>query len=403
MLKKYNVNTLVYLIGEVFTKVTPFILFPFISRVFGTEGLYLYTTYVISAFFIQSLFTGWLTPYLTVTYFKSKRRFNFFLVLSIKLLFFSLFSVCLLAVVLQSHILSDLKVMLIFSFISALSNSIFGIYLMKRQVEGKVYLFVGVNLFRSMIYLFVSLYLIFYQDINVVTLIKCHAVISVVFSMYLGFYLIKKNNVRNVISFKIFLSPLKFGLPLLPGLMLNNGRTAYDRFLIGLSASSAFVGIYSAAYQLATITMVFLTALLRSVIPSLLKNLKENKISAIRKQFKAFVATLFFICSISSISIYLFGAYYFGVGFEDITVFSMLPFIFLFQGIYDFFACYYQFHAKSNELLFISLSSFFIYALITYFGINFGLHAFCYSILLSVLIQSLIIYYHKGYNVFILK
>jgi O-antigen/teichoic acid export membrane protein len=204
-------------------------------------------------------------------------------------------------------------------------------------------------------------------------------------------YHLKASNIKDA---------LLFGLPMIPSMAMNSIRTATDRFLIGLLGFGALLGAYSGAYQLATVTMFILSGVLRTLVPDTLNALTNKDSCLIEKQFKYLLKVMFTSSLLISFVIYFGGELILGDDFTDIKLFFLLPFIFFFQGIYDFFAVYYQYKNLTLPLLIINIVSFVMYILIVYMSLTFSLYSLVYCILACVFIQVMLIYCHKGFMIF---
>lgn len=75
---------------------------------------------------------------------------------------------------------------------------------------------------------------------------------------------------------------LKFSLPLCPGAIAGLFSSNGDRFLIGLFLGAEAVGLYGAAYALASTLMLFNTSIVNTLFPKMSRSFVEHNLQAIR-------------------------------------------------------------------------------------------------------------------------
>ena len=396
----FKKDSIIYLVGEVLSKLTPFLLLPIISNSFQSEGVYLYTTYILIVFIIQSLFSGWLTPYLSLQFFKSKLKFNYLFSGSYRL--FSVFSTFagVIAVIAYLQVTDGFYFIVLVSLLGGSAGSICALFLTIKQLEKKPNSFVLFNITRSFFYLLGCLLILLTKSPSVFDFILLHAFSSLLFGGYSLNRLIKLDRLVGRFSLIGFIPAFKFGFPLLPGIVLNNLKTAIDRFYIALYLPAIMLGIYSAAYQLASIVMVLSVALTRAVGPTVLSHLLKGDYKNSRKVF-SFFTTILFIGSLAvSGFIYFFGAMFLGDSFQGVDVFFLLPFVFFMQGVNGFLGIYYQANKQTALLLKLNIAGIAFYSLIVFFATALGEKAMVAAILISSLFSFGLVYLNGGHYLF---
>ena len=392
---------IVFMLGELLSKVAPFLMLPIVARSLGPDAIYIYTSYIIAVFILQTLLSGWLTPYLSVCFFKSKKEFyGLTAILSTTYTSFacvSVFFLCVFTFFDSSTYLSLAVMVVATSFFSSSMQ----LFMVQKQMSGDAITFSIVNILRSFSFLLISCISIILYEVSIFYVVLIHMLIQSVIVLVFHVVYFQKITKRVLIKKNInFKAALKFGLPMIPNLALNSLRTSLDRFFLGYVGAGLLVGLYSAAYQLATISMFILSGVLRTVVPDTLQALKENDRSEIVRQFRYLVVIMFCSSIFISIFILFFGELLLGESFKGVEVFYLLPFLFFFQGLYDFFSIYYQHQKITRQLLYISVSSLVIYSIFLLFSLNMPSGFFVYGILLAMIVQGMLIYCHKGKEIF---
>lgn len=392
----FKKDAIIYLFGELFSKLTPFLLLPIVARQFGAEGVYFYTTFILVVFISQSLFTGWLIPYLALKFIQSQRTFQYLYHASC--IFLSRLSIVMLLVVIVSLLLlrEGMTLTICAAIFGGATSSIFALYLCAKQYKRQSKIYVTSNVFRSSTYLGFCVIGVFYFDLNVYELMLGHSLNSFIH----GYFSVRKE--MNTYQFKgrvkpsIFKYPFKYGLPLLPGIILNNVRTGLDRFLLGIAYSATIVGLYAASYQLASMVMVLSVALTKAVGPTVLRFAIERNVQMIRKIFLFFCLTLITGCLVVLVGIEHFGAYILGEEFYDVHKFSLLPLLFFFQGINGFFTVQFQAEKKTSKVLNINLVSMLIYSIVAILAVYQSVEFFVISIVFASFLNCLLTFSFGG-------
>lgn len=392
----FKKDAIIYLLGELFSKLTPFLLLPIVSRQFGTEGVYLYTTFILLVFISQSLLTGWLIPYLTLKFIQSQRTFQYLYHASN--VFLSRFSIVMLLIVIISFLIlrEGMILTICVAVFGGATSSIFALYLCTRQYKRQSKAYVASNVFRSSTYLGFCVMGVYYFNLNVYELMLGHSLNSFIHGYLSSLKEVSTYQFKGRVKASIFKYPFKYGAPLLPGIILNNVRTGLDRFLLGVAYSATIVGLYAASYQLASIVMVLSAALTKAIGPVVLRFAIEQDTYNIRRFFLFFC----FILTIGSLFVFVgieyFGVYILGEGFNNLHKFSLLPFLFLFQGISGFFVIQFQAEKKTSRVLKINLVSMLIYSVVAILTVFQGVEFFVISIVLASFVNSLLTFSFGG-------
>lgn len=116
----------------------------------------------------------------------------------------------------------------------------------------------------------------------------------------MGFlFLYEMYNLIKISKFKFKLKHLKysllFGIPLIPHVFSDFILTQFDRIMINKIIGSGEAGLYSFAYSVGMILLVFIVALNNSWTPIFYKNLKEKKYNEIQNSIEKYSKIIFFI------------------------------------------------------------------------------------------------------------
>lgn len=389
-------DVVIYLFGELFSKLTPFLLLPIVARQYGADGTYFYTTYILLVFITQSLMTGWLLPYLALSFIRSQRTYQYLYYANS--LFLCCFFMIMLAIIsvefwlLQSGLLLTISI----SILGGAGSSMFALFLSAKQYKKQSKKYVTSNVLRSIVYLAFSIIGVYYFNLSIYELMLGHAVNSFLHGCLFSSRELKTHKFKGRVKPAIFIYPIKYGLPLLPGIILNNVRTGLDRFLLGISYSVTIVGLYAASYQLASIVMVLSTALTKAVGPTVLRFAINQESNKIRNVFLFFCLTLLFSSLFTAVVIEYFGVIILGEEFSEIHKFSMLPLIFLFQGINGFFVIQFQAEKKTGDVLKINLVSMLIYSIIVSLSVSQSINYFLLSLVCASALNCLLTFHFGG-------
>jgi O-antigen/teichoic acid export membrane protein len=101
-------------------------------------------------------------------------------------------------------------------------------------------------------------------------------------------------------DFSVLRPYLLFGLPLIPNVVFEIIVASSDRYAIGFFMDAAAVGIYSAAYGIACVTLVSLRPILYILAPTVFKSYDEGKIGEV-KTYLSYSLKYFLMFSIPSV------------------------------------------------------------------------------------------------------
>jgi O-antigen/teichoic acid export membrane protein len=395
-------NVFVYIFGEFLSKLSPFLLVPIIARLMGADELAIYSNFTVGVFIIQMLVSGWSVSYVSVYYFKSigKYRKSILITLSFSC-FFALLSLLLLLISLF-FFKSEMLVIISLVTLSASVTSVSSLYLAIKQIKKQANQFVCFSITKSFVMFSLVIAAIYgVQDVVAVDLIFVVALVHCLFAMLVIKAILASSSVTLNFTFKKkqITEMLSFGLPIIPGALLNSVRTAIDRFLLYSYFGGGIVGAYSASYQLCTVVLVLSASMIRAYVPEIFQALEKQNTERLYNLFKQFIVPIIFIALCSNVLIYFFGVELLGQSFSNMQEFSFISLLFIFQSATSFISNYYQFHNKTKLLMNVNLIGFLFYCVACWVGAMFSLWAFVLAMLIGSFVSLWINYWFGVRNV----
>lgn len=270
-------DSFVYLIGELFAKALPFLLLPYLTRKLGASGfgeLSYYQTWLALLMLVFGLSQeGAVARYF---YFYGKRNLNtlvhsgyaYTLLCSVLGLLFS--------AVMQSPLFAILT-------LTAATQAMLGVQLSLRQCRKQALPYV---LIQSASGICVSLFTVLFLELS-----NSEPVFYRFLAVFAGnslviastVFLFRNASSRTRFSRTRFLLSLRyvfaFGTPLLLHSLSNWAKGQFDRFILFHYYPADELGIYSAAFQLASVLGIALMALNKAAVPHYFQALREQRIN----------------------------------------------------------------------------------------------------------------------------
>ncbi|OUR92446.1 hypothetical protein A9Q81_16625 [Gammaproteobacteria bacterium 42_54_T18] len=392
-----NENLIYYLLGELISKLSPFLLIPILSNIYGVESISKYANTYLIANVTQMIVTGWLLSYITVVYFKSRIRYR--INVAVGLLISSLVTIISLLFLLIALYLGDGVNEIIFGLFLGGAFSTNSIFLTTRQVEGKSKEYVSFNILKS-IFIFVSSIGVihFLPDRSIDTIIALQIVITYLFSIISVYRLyLTKCLIMPFVSVSNIKSALLFGLPLLPGIMLTPLKSLADRYIILLNYGVVFSGIYAVGYQYTLGIALVAMSYVKSITPNLMDALVKQDRGKVKRLFFNYTSLVVVTSFTLGGAFILFGDYLTGSKEYNMNFMFIFVISIVIQTISSFFTCYYQVHMKTKLLMYITLISLTLYIfVISIFG-SYSIEVLMFSMIIANLF-SLYILYYRGFK-----
>lgn len=284
-------DSAIYVIGELLSKLLPFLMLPYLTRTLGVEGfgeLSYYQTLIYLLIIVIGLSQdGAIARY----YYRYGNKFLPSIVYSG--LFFSFITSVLIICILPFFY----KTELLFVILCALFQSLLSAQLAIRQCQKKAISYMILQFVFS--FLSVALTIFLFLSIDYFVLNRLVAMCLASFSVFsYALFIFHKNTVKQKISLtKIklgFCYILAFGLPLIVHQSSFFVKGQLDRIIIAEKFDYNDLGIYAAAGQLALVFQVVLFAINKAIVPYYYQSIKEKKLLK-SKVLSISVLSLFFV------------------------------------------------------------------------------------------------------------
>ena len=358
-------DSIIYVGGEILSKIMPFLLIPYLSRKLGVEGygeLSYYQTFLALFAIIVSLSQdGAIARYF---YVYGKRSLN--LVLRSGYIYTSIIGIIIFAIcaLLQSTTL-------MFISFCAIFQSVIRVQLSIRQCQKQSLSYILIQTSLAILSVVITILLFEIYNANLINL-RFIAILLANLLVFIGaFYFYKKqvNTQRkfNLKQYKIaFLYIVSFGLPLIfhHGSFFIKGQL--DRFFIYHEYSEAQLGIYAMGANLAIVITTLILAVNKAVVPYYFEAIKKNKITLknihVMSLISFLLVPLFFMVSYfvpEKLFLWVLGEQFVGVKYY-FTIFSISS---LLTVPYLFLVNYLFYYGKTNYIAMCSIISTICYLL----------------------------------------
>lgn len=269
-------DSLIYLVGELASKLVPFLLLPYLSRKLGVEGygsLSYYQTFLSLFLIIVSLTQeGAISRYF---YFYGKRSLNLVVTTGYGYTIFMGALILIGCWIAQSEIL-------FYAALSAIFQSFLNVQLSVRQCQKKAISYTLIQLSLTLTAAAFTVALLEYYDTDLVAK-RILAMMLSNFVVWLFSYFLYRKSTRNkhysLRHYKLALFYiLGFGVPLILHYASFFLKGQLDRIFIYHKFSETDLGLYAMGAQLALILSVAIQAINKAIIPYFYEALKQNKI-----------------------------------------------------------------------------------------------------------------------------
>lgn len=359
--KRYSNSSLMYyLLGEVISKVSPFLLLPLISNAYGLTNTAYYSNVLIYANVIQMLMTGWIVAYIPISYIKSVKRCK----ILVRMVMMSNMALLIFFSVLSLFFEGSLFT---YSFILSCGFSINSMYLIILQVKGEAKSYVLFNTYKSTTILVLSALLVYYSLGDINHIVNINIVCTLVFSMFSIYKLFSIGYLSvGITSYKLIVRVVKFGFPLIPGMLLVPAKSIVDRFFISDFFGTEVEGVYVIAFQYSLGVSLIAMSYVKSITPELLGGLNEDKRGIVAKLFyKYLIFVLIASCCLLLFILFgrgaLFPNYNGSINFLVVFIVAVL-----FQVSSSFMTSYYQVKLKTKVLMMVNFLFFLINIIVLY-------------------------------------
>ncbi len=277
---------------------------------------------------------------------------------------------------------------MIVMFILIWTSSVFSFWAGEQRVEYKYKKLVILTVIVAIIQPAVGIIVIRIFNNKVTARLISMAIVEIIF--YLGLYVgqIKRGEV--FFSKQYWKYAVKFNIPLIPHYLSQTILNNADRLMIERMLGLGEAGIYSLAYSIALIMMLFNTALSQTLSPWIYKKIKEGKnkdIASVGYLGLLIVATVNYILILLApevVRIFAPAEYY-----DSIWAIPPVAISTLFIFGYDLFAKFAFYYEKTNFVMIVSILSAGLNVVLNYLFINkYGYIAAGYTTLVCYIMST---------------
>ncbi|WP_054113719.1 lipopolysaccharide biosynthesis protein [Marinagarivorans algicola] len=396
-------RTFVYIFGEIIARIAPLALLPYLGWEYGASGLALYSTYILIGFFAQSIGCAWLCPYIHVMFFKRPSRYLSLIKLGEIVGWSQLLLSLVLLVVLYLNGVADEVLIFSCGIVLGAIQVFLQVALADLQLRGDAKNYVLLNSVRPITFVVIVYVALYFEcSIPLPLLVLSNIALSGV-CVIPAMLLIRKRvcPVTSLSNFRLLAREAwGFGLPLLPGVLMMNFRTAVDRVVLGSFYGVEIVGAYVAAYQLSSVVMVLSSGLVKALGPIVMKCLSVGDVAKVKKLVLVYALILLVN------TVVVFGLLTAGFGsiageeFSDLHGFEFLIFGLLCQCVAGFLTAYFQYYRKTKFLLQLNIIFMAVYCCFAAVGGGISISAFVSASFLFSFITSCLVYKYGFKNIF---
>lgn len=207
---------------------------------------------------------------------------------------------------------------------------------------------------------------------------------------YTGLFLVQMVRGQKFYSARFWKSALLFNIPLIPHYLSQTVLSNADRIMIRDMVNESSAGIYSLAYSLALIMMLFNTALMQTVSPWIYRKIRDRKtedISNVAYGTMILVACanlLLIMLAPEAVAVFAPETYY-----DAVWVIPPVAMSVYFMFCYDLFAKFAFYYEQTKVIMMASIAGAVLNVILNYFFIRiFGYMAAGYTTLLCYIVYA---------------
>lgn len=273
------------------------------------------------------------------------------------------------------------------------TSSVFNFWATSQRVEYRYRTLVIITLVVSVLKPVIGIVLVNISEDKVTARILGLAIVELF--VYTFFFFLQMYQGKTFYSKKFWRDALVFSIPLVPHYLSQNLLSSADRIMISEMINADTAGIYSLAYSISMIMLLFNAALSQTMGPWIYTKIKEKKIEDISKI--AYPALILIACinilliAFAPEIVLLFAprSYY-----DAIWVIPPIAMSVYFMFMYDLFAKFEFFYEKTYYITIATISGAILNIMLNYYFIDiFGFYAAGYTTLICYVVYALL-HYH---------
>lgn len=294
----------------------------------------------------------------------------------------------------------DFYPLILIGLLNTAVSSIYVIYQIYLQTEGKSKLFTYNALVNTLIQVSLIILFVVVLNMNVLGILMANLITSLIFFLYLIMIFVKKLTLR--IDPQISKIAIKYSLPLIPHSLAGVSTSSIDKFFVNGILGTFQTGIYSVGQQFSSIMSILTSSINNAYAPHFYQIVNnENKINDRLKLISVFVV-IFYSTLALLISIFAgdFINFFLNNSYEgSIVVIQFLVYAQVFNGIYYLFVNV-LFLENTSKVLYITLITLLINIILNFAFIPlFGINGAALALLISYFCKSIIaLFLSRWYN-----
>ena len=263
-------------------------------------------------------------------------------------------------------------VQMIAMFVMIWTSSVFGFWASEQRVEYKYKILVLITILSSFLKPVIGILFVTLSEDKVTARILGLVLVEVI--CFSGLFWVQMLHGKTFYSKKYWKYALAFNIPLIPHYLSQIVLNSADRIMIGKMVGEGQAGIYSLAYSLSSIMLLFNSALMQTLNPWIYQKIKAKRIKDIESVaytsliIIASVNLILILCAPEAVAIFAPNSYR-----EAIYVIPPVAISVYFMYSYDLFAKFAFYYEKTSLIMTASiigalLNIFFNYIFINLFG-----------------------------------
>jgi len=377
---KFFKDTSIYTISDILNKMVPFILLPILTRYLTPEDYGIIAMFFVFTSVLGIVMTLETNTAITVNYFKISREelkvyiFNILLIVAIATSF------TLITIMLFHTTISELLAIpvewLFIGVVVTLLQFVTTINLLLWQSERNPIPLGIYQIAQTIVNLSLSLLLIISFGMEWEGRLIAVSIASIIFGMLSLIFLFKRDYLKFKFSKEAINDALKFGVPLLPHALSVWIRTGVDRIFITMLVSASATGLYTVAFQIASVITILTKAFNKAFSPYLLKKLtnitERDKEQIVKYTYLYFITLLLLAGALSLITPFLIESFL-GESFQKAKDYiPWIAFSFAFYGMYLMVVNYVLFTKKTASLSYVTISASILHIILSYLLISYN-------------------------------
>ena len=377
---KFFKDTSIYTISDILNKMVPFILLPVLTRYLTPEDYGIIAMFFVFTSVLGIVMTLETNTAITVNYFKISREelkvyiFNILLIVAIATSF------TLITIMLFHTTISELLAIpvewLFIGVVVTLLQFVTTINLLLWQSERNPIPLGIYQIAQTIVNLSLSLLLIISFGMEWEGRLIAVSIASIIFGMLSLVFLFKRDYLKFKFSKEAINDALKFGVPLLPHALSVWIRTGVDRIFITMLVSASATGLYTVAFQIASVITILTKAFNKAYSPYLFKKLtnitERDKEQIVKYTYLYFITLLLLAGALSLITPFLIESFL-GESFQKAKDYiPWIAFSFAFYGMYLMVVNYVLFTKKTASLSYVTISASILHIILSYLLISYN-------------------------------